>query len=140
MNQVAQATDKTSVLRRINLLQLAIAAQFYPFLHQSVGRVAVTHASQLDDVLGVVSLTESDAAVVLMDLDAEVEAEKTEVAHLKGGIHLSLEDLHLCFFRAGDDEAVDIDTHQQNRVSPTSPANRRLVHALLEAHLLECAV
>jgi hypothetical protein len=53
--------------------------------------VVVTHASQLDDVLGVVRLTESDAAVVLMDVDAKVEAEKTEVAHLKGGLHLSLE-------------------------------------------------
>jgi hypothetical protein len=48
-----------------------------------VGRVVLTHASQLDDVLVIVSLTKSGATVVLMDLDIEVEAEKTEVAHLK---------------------------------------------------------
>jgi hypothetical protein len=105
-----------------------------------VGRVAVTHASQLDDVLGVVTLTESDAAVVLMDLYAEVEAEKTEVAHLKVDLHLSTEGLHLRFFCAGDDEVIDIDTNLQNRVSLASLVHRRLKRALLEAHLLECAV
>jgi transposase InsO family protein len=86
-----------------------------------VGRVAVTHASQLDDVLGIVSLMESDVTVVQIDIDAKVEAEKIDVAHLKGGLHLSLEGLHLHFFRVGDYEVVDIDAHQQNRVSPTSP-------------------
>jgi hypothetical protein len=91
-------------------------------------------------VLGVVSLTESDAVVVLMDLDAEVETEKTEVAHLESGLHLRLESLRLCFFRAGDDEVVDVDAHQQNRVSSASSVHRRLVHVLLEAHFLERAV
>jgi hypothetical protein len=62
-------------------------------------------------VLGVVSLTESDAAVVLVDFDAEVETEEDEVAHLEGPLHLGLEFLHLRFFRADDDEIVDVDAH-----------------------------
>jgi hypothetical protein len=91
-------------------------------------------------VLGIVSLTESYAAVVLMDLNAELETKKTEVSHLEGGLHLHLESLHLCFFHAGDDEFVDVDAHQQNRVSLASPVHHRIVHALLEAHRLERAV
>jgi hypothetical protein len=88
-------------------------------------------------VLGIVSLAESDAAVILMDLDADVETEKTDVTHLKSGLHLRHESLHLCLFCANDDDVVDIDAHQQNRVSPASLVHRHLVHALLEAHLLE---
>jgi hypothetical protein len=45
MNQVVQATDNTSVLRHINLLCLAVAAQLQSLLHQSVGRVASIHSS-----------------------------------------------------------------------------------------------
>jgi hypothetical protein len=45
MNQVAQATDKMSVLHHINLLCLAIVAQLQPLLHRSVDRAAATHAS-----------------------------------------------------------------------------------------------
>jgi hypothetical protein len=59
-----------------------------------------------------VSLTEGDAAIVLMDPDAKVETEKTEVTHLESGLHLRLESLHLCFFRADDDEVIDVDAHQ----------------------------
>jgi hypothetical protein len=83
---------------------------------------------------------ESDAAIVLMDLDAKVEIEKSEVTHLESGLHLHLESLHLCFFCADDDEVIDVDAHQQNRVSPASPVHHHLVHALLEAHLLKRAV
>jgi hypothetical protein len=110
MNQIVQATDKASVLRCINLLRLAIAAQLQS-LHRSVGRVATTHASKLNDVVGVESLTKSDASVILVDFDAEVEIEEAQIAHMEGGLHLGLEGLHLRFFCADDDEVIDVDAH-----------------------------
>jgi hypothetical protein len=105
-----------------------------------LGSVGYRQDVGTDDVLGVVSLTEGDAIIVLMDLDVKVETEETDVVHLESGLHLCLESLHLCFFHAGDDEVIDIDAHQQNRVSSVSPVHRCLVHALLEAHLLEPAI
>jgi len=51
-------------------------------------------------------------------------------------LHLHLEHLHLLLFSAGDDEVVD----QSNVASAAPPAHHRLIHALLEAHLLECGV
>ena len=55
---------------------------------------------------------------------------------------MSLECLHLCFFRAGDDEVVDVDVDadQQGGATATLPVHNRFVRALLEAHLLEGAV
>jgi hypothetical protein len=62
-------------------------------------------------VLGVVRLIESDATVVLVDFDVKVETEEAKVAHLEGGLHLSLEGLHHRFFYASDDEIIDVDLH-----------------------------
>jgi hypothetical protein len=45
MNQVAQATDETLVLHRVNLLCLTVVAQLQPVLHWSVGRDAAAHAN-----------------------------------------------------------------------------------------------
>jgi hypothetical protein len=39
------------------------------------------------------------------------ETKEAEVAHLKSPLHLGLEGLHLRFFRASDDEVIDVDTH-----------------------------
>jgi hypothetical protein len=58
-----------------------------------------------------VSLTESDTVAVLVDFDVEVETEEAQIAHLEGGLHLGLKGLHLRFFRASDDEVVDVDAH-----------------------------
>jgi hypothetical protein len=55
-----------------------------------------------------------------MHLDAKVEAEEAEVAHVEGLLHLSLERLHFSLFRAGDDQVVDIDADEQDRAS-TAP-------------------
>jgi hypothetical protein len=55
-------------------------------------------------VLSIVSLTESDAAIFLVDFDAEV-------AHLESPLHLGLEGPHLRFFLADDDEVIDVDAH-----------------------------
>jgi hypothetical protein len=62
-------------------------------------------------MLGVESLTKSDAIVILVDFDAEVEAEEAQITHLEGGLHLGLVGLHLCFFRTGDDEVIDVDAY-----------------------------
>jgi hypothetical protein len=43
--------------------------------------------------------------------DAEEEAEVAQIAHLEGNLHLGLDGLHLCFFHAGDDEVINVDTH-----------------------------
>jgi hypothetical protein len=41
-----------------------------------VGRIAADHLAELEDPLGVVSLTKGDAASILAHLEAEVETEK----------------------------------------------------------------
>jgi hypothetical protein len=56
-------------------------------------------------------LTESDTVTVLVDFDVEVEIEEAQIAHLEGGLHLGLKGLHLRFFRASDDEVIDVDAH-----------------------------
>ena len=81
---------------------------------------------------------EGDAGVVLAHLDTEVEIE-AKVTHLEGGLHLRLERLNLRFC-VGDDNVVDVDTHQQDGATAAPRVHRSLMHALLEAHLLECVV
>ena len=69
-----------------------------------------------------------------------VDAEVPQVTHVKHLLHLCLEGLHLLLFRAGDDQVVDVDADEQDKVSAALPVHRRLMRALLEAHLLECGV
>ena len=54
-------------------------------------------------------LAKGDPASVLAHFDVEVEAEESEVAHVKCLLHLRLEHLHLLLFSAGDDEVIDVD-------------------------------
>jgi hypothetical protein len=42
----------------------------------------------------------SDATIVLVNFDVEVETEEAHIAHLEGGLHLGLEGLHLRFLDA----------------------------------------
>ena len=73
----------------------------------------------------------------LVHLNAEVEAQEPEIAHVESLLHGRLELLHLLRISAGDDEVVDVDPNQQDRAPTAPPVHRRLVRALLEAHLLE---
>jgi hypothetical protein len=66
-----------------------------PFLHRGVSSVVASHAAKLEDALGVVSLTEGDAAGILAHFDAEIETEEAEVTHVEHLLHLRLERLHL---------------------------------------------
>ena len=75
----------------------------------------------------------------LAHLNAEVEAQEPEIAHVESLLHGRLELLHLRI-SAGDDEVVDVDPNQQDRAPTAPPVHRRLVRALLEAHLLECRI
>ena len=85
-------------------------------------------------------LAKRDAAGVLVHFDAEVEAQQPEVAHVEPLLHGRLELLHLPCIWAGDDEVVDVDPDQLDRAPAALPVHRRLVRALLEAHLLESCV
>jgi hypothetical protein len=85
-----------------------------------MGRVAASHSPELQNPLGVVSLPKSDSGGVLMHLDAKVEAEEAEVAHVEGLLHLSLERLHFSLFHTGDDQVIDVDADEQDRAS-TAP-------------------
>jgi hypothetical protein len=68
-----------------------------------------------------------------------VEAEEAEVTHVED-LHLCLERLHFMFLRVGDDEVVDVDANEQDKV-PTAPlVHRCLMSALLEAHVLERSI
>jgi hypothetical protein len=77
-----------------------------------MGRVAASHSPELQNPLGIVSLLKSDSGGVLMHLNAKVEAEEAEVAHVKGLLHLSLERLHFSLFYASDDQVIDVDADE----------------------------
>jgi hypothetical protein len=64
VRQVAQAADDALVLHCIDLLHYAVAAHLQLLLHQSVGWVSPIQATELDDVLGAVSLMEGIARVI----------------------------------------------------------------------------
>jgi hypothetical protein len=64
-------------------------------------------------VLSVGSLSETDAGVVLVYLDPQVEGEGPQVANLEGSLHLLLKYLHLVILGTGDHQVVNVDTHQQ---------------------------
>jgi len=85
-------------------LHRVVTAEPELLLHQCVSWVAASHLTELEDALGVVSLTEGDAVGNLAHLDAKVEAKKAEVAHIKLLLHLRLELLHLFLLGAGDDQ------------------------------------
>jgi hypothetical protein len=87
-----------------------------------------------------VRLAEGDATGILAHLNAKVEAEEAEVAHVKDLLHFRLERLHFTFLCAGDDEVIDVDTDEQDRAPTALSVHRRLVSALLEAHVLERGV
>jgi hypothetical protein len=95
------------------LLRLALPAESQ-LLHWCGGWIAVRHLSQLENALGVVCLAEGDALSILAHLDAEVEAEEAEVAHVELLIHRGLEALHFSWIGAGDDEVVNVYADQQD--------------------------
>jgi hypothetical protein len=140
VDEVAKAPHKTSVLRSIHLLHRTVTAQLQPLLHRSESWVAVGELSQLNDALGIGSLSKRDPGVALVHLVSQVEGERPHVTHLEGGIHLFLECCHLCILGADDHQAVDVDTHQQGVSSIAPPVNSRLVRALPEVHPLERGV
>ena len=80
-----------------------VLAESKTLLHGSVGRIVAIHAPQLEDPLGIVGLPQSDPGGIMVHLDAEVEAECAEVAHVEGLLHLSLERFHFILPSAGDD-------------------------------------
>jgi hypothetical protein len=112
VGEVAKALYKTSVLRSIHLLCRTIVAQLQSLLHWSESWVAVSEPSQLNDALGIGSLSKRDPGVTLVHLDPQVEGEKHQVTHLEGCLHLFLECCHICILVAGDHQVVDVDTHQ----------------------------
>jgi hypothetical protein len=140
VGEVAKAPHKTSVLRSVHLLRCAAMAQPQPLLHRSESWVAVGEPSQLNDALGVGGLLKRDPGVALMHLDPQVDGEKPQVTHWEGGLHLFLEHCHLCIIGVGDDQVVNVDTHQQCVSSIAPPVDGRLVRVLPEAHPLECRV
>lgn len=66
-----------------------------------------------------------------------VDAEEPQVTHVKHLLHLCLEGLQLLLFSASDDQVVDVDADEQDRVSAAPPVHRHLVRTLLETHVLE---
>jgi hypothetical protein len=140
VGEVAKAPHSTSVLRSVHLLRRAIAAQLQPLLHRSESWVAVGEPNQLNDALGVGGLSKRDPGVALVHLDSQVEGERPQVPHLKGGLHLFLKRCHLRILGADDHQVVDVDTHQQGVSSIAPPVDGRLVRALPETHPLERGV
>ena len=78
VHHIVQPADEAPVVCRDDLRRRAVSAKPQPLLHWSVGRVAASHSTKLQDPLGVMCLTEGDAIGILMHLDAEVEAEEVE--------------------------------------------------------------
>jgi hypothetical protein len=135
--KVAKAPHKTPVLCSIHLLRRAIVAQLQSLLHRSESWVAVGEPSQLNDALGIGSLSKRDPGVTLVHLDPQVEGEKPQVTHLEGGLHLFLERCHLRTLGVDDHQVVDVDTHQQGVSFIAPPVDGCLVWALPETHSLE---
>jgi hypothetical protein len=79
VGEVAKASHKTSVLCSVHLLCRAVAAQLQSLLHWSESWVAIGEPSQLNDALGVGSLSKRDPGVALVHLDPQVEGEKPQV-------------------------------------------------------------
>jgi hypothetical protein len=111
VGEVAKAPHKTSVLRSVHLLHRDVAAQLQSLLHRSESWVAVGEPSQLNDALGLVDLSKRDPRVALVHLDPQVEGEKLQVTHLKGGLHLFLQLCHLRILGVGDHQVIDVDIH-----------------------------
>jgi hypothetical protein len=140
VGEVAKAPHKTSVLHSIHLLRRAVVAQLQSLIHRSESWVTVGEPSQLNDMLGIGSLSKRDLGVTLVHLDPQVEGEKPQVTHLEGGFHLFLERCHLRILGDSDHQVEDVDTHQQGVSSIAPPVDGRLMRALPKAHPLECGI
>jgi len=91
VHKVPEAADKPPVVRGVHLLSLALPAQAELLLHGRVHQIAAGHLAVLEDPPSIVSLAKGDATGILTHLDAEVEAEQAEVAHVESFLHLRLE-------------------------------------------------
>ena len=79
-----------------------------------MARIAVHHATLLQDLDGIGLLTEINASSYLMNLKAKIVAEFFQIAHLKQLLHFSLEPYDFFFIRACDDRVIDIDSNYQS--------------------------
>jgi hypothetical protein len=122
-----EATDEQPVVRGVDL-RGAVTVEPELLLHRGVRWVTTSHAAELEDVLGVVGLTEGDAAGILVHLDAESLMSNIFIYALNFSTFPSA----LVMI-----EVVDVDTDEQDSMLVAPSVHRRLVRALLEAYLLE---
>ena len=122
-----EATDEQPVVRGGDL-RGAVTVEPELLLHRGVRWVTTSHAAELEDVLGVVGLTEGDAAGILVHLDAESLMSNIFIYALNFSTFPSA----LVMI-----EVVDVDTDEQDSMLVAPSVHRRLVRALLEAYLLE---
>jgi len=122
-----EATDEQPVVRGVDL-RGAVTVEPELLLHRGVRWVTTSHAAELEDVLGVVGLTEGDAAGILVHLDAESLMSNIFIYALNFSTFPSA----LVMI-----EVVDVDTDEQDSMFVAPSVHRRLVRALLEAYLLE---
>lgn len=111
--QVPEAANHTSVEGFISLSCVIMFLHLQTTLHWDAAAVAVAHASSLQYLLSISPLAQRDLTIRLGDLNPQVVAEMAQITHFEELLHLMFKFRDELYISAGDDQIVNIDSHQQ---------------------------
>jgi hypothetical protein len=106
-------------------------------LHGSAAGVALDQAGFAQDLIGVCSLADGDSLLLLMNLDPQVIAQRTDIAHLEHLLHLLLEVVQNVDVTTSDDQVIDVHSHNQSPVTAALCVHAMRHGVALEAELHE---
>jgi hypothetical protein len=109
IHQTPQASGDAPICCGVHQRLCALLAQLQAGLHGYMTWIASYHATPLQNLYHIDTLTKQNTTRALLYFNAEVVVKQAEVTHFERGHHLLLEQPDVVAVRVCDDEVIDVD-------------------------------